>query len=52
MQITQQLKVTIRRGFKAIAVSLPHRADKAIRQNADLSGRLSLINIEPWEVDD
>ncbi len=52
MQITQQLKVAIRRGFKAIVVSLPHRADEAIRQNADLSGRLSLINIEPWEVDD
>ena len=47
MQITQQLKDAIRRGFKAIAVSLPHRADEAIRQNADLSGRLSLINIEP-----
>ena len=47
MQIAQQLKDAIRRGFKAIVVSLPHRADEAIRQNADLSGRLSLINIEP-----
>lgn len=52
MQIAQQLKDAIRRGFKAIVVSLPHRADEAIRQNADLSGRLSLINIEPWEVAD
>lgn len=52
MQIAQQLKDAIRRGFKAIVVSLPHRADDAIRQNADLSGRLSLINIEPWDVDD
>ncbi len=52
MQIAQQLKDAIRRGFKAIVVSLPHRADEAIRQNADLSGRLSLINIEPWKVDD
>ncbi len=52
MQIAQQLKDAIRRGFKAIVVSLPHRADEAIRQNADLSGRLSLINMEPWEVDD
>lgn len=52
MQIAQQLKDAIRRGFKAIVVSLPHRADEAIRQNADLSGRLSLINMESWEVDD
>lgn len=52
MQIAQQLKDAIRRGFKAIVVSLPHRADEAIRQNADLSGRLSLINMEPWEVKD
>lgn len=52
MQITQQLKDAIRRGFKAIVVSLPHRADEAIRQNADLSGRLSLINIESWDVED
>lgn len=52
MQITQQLKDAIRRGFKAIVVSLPHRADEAIRQNADLSGRLSLINIEYWDVED
>ena len=52
MQIAQQLKDAIRRGFKTIVVSLPHRADEAIRQNADLSGRLSLINMEPWTVKD
>lgn len=52
LQVAQQLKDAIRRGFKAIVVSLPHRADEAIRQNADLSGRLSLINMEPWKVDD
>ncbi|MBO5354121.1 MAG: ATP-binding protein [Lachnospiraceae bacterium] len=50
--IAQQLKDSIRRGFKAIVISLPHRADEAIRQNADLSGRLSLINMEPWDVVD
>ncbi|MCI9137206.1 MAG: ATP-binding protein [Lachnospiraceae bacterium] len=50
--VAQQLKDAIRRGFKAIVVSLPHRADEAIRQNADLSGRLSLINMEPWQVED
>lgn len=52
IQVAQQLKDAIRRGFKAIVVSLPHRADEAIRQNADLSGRLSLINMEAWEVHD
>ncbi len=52
MQIAQQLKDAIRRGFKAVVVSLPHRADEAIRRNADLSGRLSMINIEPWKVND
>lgn len=51
MQIAQQLKDAIRRGFKAIVVSLPHRADEAIRRNADLSGQLCLINMESWEVD-
>lgn len=50
--IAQQLKDAIRRGFKAIVISLPHRADEAIRQNADLSGRLSLINMESWDVAD
>ena len=52
MQIAQQLKDAIRRGFKAIVVSLPHRADEAVRRNADLSGRLSMINMESWEVND
>lgn len=52
MLVAQQLKDAIRRGFKAIVVSLPHRADEAIRQNADLSGRLSLINMEAWKEED
>jgi hypothetical protein len=44
-----QLKDAIRKEFKAVVISLPHRADDAIRKNSDLSGRLSLINIEPWK---
>lgn len=48
LHIAQQLKDAIRKEFKAIVVSLPHRADDAIRKNADLTGRLSLINIQPW----
>ena len=52
MKMAQQLKDAIRRELKVVVVSLPHRADDAIRQNADLSGRLSLINIETWKEDD
>ncbi len=48
LHIAQQLKDAIRKEFKAIVVSLPHRSDDAIRKNADLTGRLSLINIQPW----
>lgn len=49
LDIAYQLKDVIRREFKAIVISLPHRADDAIRKNPDLSGRLNLINIEPWK---
>ena len=49
IKMAQQLKDAIRRELKVVVVSLPHRADDAIRQNADLSGRLSLINIETWK---
>ena len=52
IQVAQQLKDAIRKGFRVVVVSLPHRADEAIRQNSDLSGRLSLINISPWAEDD
>ena len=52
MKMAQQLKDAIRRELKVVVVSLPHRADDEIRQNADLSGRLSLINIETWKEED
>ena len=52
MKMAQQLKDAIRRELKVVVVSLPHRADDAIRQKADLSGRLSLINIETWKEED
>lgn len=52
MKMAQPLKDAIRRELKVVVVSLPHRADDAIRQNADLSGRLSLINIETWKEED
>lgn len=48
-EIAYQLKDAIRKQFRAIIISLPHRADDAVRKNPDLSGRLNLINIEPWK---
>ncbi|MGL5694654.1 MAG: hypothetical protein ACRCXA_11295 [Peptostreptococcaceae bacterium] len=51
-KIANQLKDAIRRGFRVIIVSLPHRSDAPIRNNSDLAGRLSLIDIESWEIDD
>ncbi len=52
VKMAQQLKDAIRRELKVVVVSLPHRSDDTIRQNADLSGRLSLINIETWKKED
>ncbi len=52
LKMAQQLKDAIRRELKVVVVSLPHRSDDTIRQNADLSGRLSLITIESWKADD
>jgi hypothetical protein len=46
------LKDAIRKGFKAIIISLPHRSDAPIRNNSDLAGRLSLIDIESWKIND
>jgi hypothetical protein len=50
--IACQLKEVIRTGFKAIVISLPYRSDDAIRLNPDLTGRLSVIEIEPWKSDE
>ncbi len=47
--IACQLKETIRLGFKAIVISLPYRSDDAIRLNPDLTGRISVIEMEPWK---
>lgn len=52
IKMAQQLKDAIRRELKVVVVSLSHRSDDTIRQNADLSGRLSLINIEAWKEED
>lgn len=47
--IACQLKEVIRLGFKAVVISLPYRSDDAIRLNPDLTGRISVIEIEPWK---
>jgi hypothetical protein len=46
--IAQQFKDAIRKGFKVVISSLPHRSDDAIRTNPDLQGRISIIDIEQW----
>lgn len=48
MYMAQQFKDAIRKGFKVIIVSLPHRSDDAIRTNPDLQGRICIIDIEAW----
>lgn len=47
--IACQLKEVIRSGFRAVVISLPYRSDDAIRLNPDLTGRISIIEIEPWK---
>lgn len=47
--IACQLKEVIRSGFRAVVISLPYRSDDAIRLNPDLTGRISVIEIEPWK---
>lgn len=50
--IACQLKEIIRMGFKAVVVSLPYRSDDAIRLNPDLTGRILVIEIEPWKTEE
>ncbi|MDE7310928.1 MAG: ATP-binding protein, partial [Eubacterium sp.] len=52
MYMAQQFKDAIRRGFKVIIASLPHRSDDAIRTNPDLQGRISIIDLEAWTKDE
>lgn len=50
--IACQLKEVIRMGFKAVVVSLPYRSDDAIRLNPDLTGRILVIETEPWKTEE
>ncbi len=50
MQIfmAQQFKDAIRKGLRIVIASLPHRVDDTIRTNPDLQGRISIIDMLPW----
>lgn len=48
LYIARILKDKIFYGLRAVILSLPHRADEAIRLNHDLIGRVSFIELAPW----
>lgn len=52
LDIAHQLKDAIRKELRAVVISLPHRADDAIRKNSDLNARMNFINIEPWSAEE
>lgn len=49
LYIARTLKTELFKGLKAILLSLPHRSDDAVKQNSDLIGRTTYIEIEPWD---
>ncbi len=48
LYLARVLKAKIFHGLRAVLLSLPHRADEAIRLNHDLIGRVSFIELAPW----
>ena len=52
LYLARTLKAEIFNGLRAILLSLPHRADEAIRLNPDLIGRMSFIELAPWSKDE
>ena len=52
LYIARTIKTYLISGLKVIILSLPHRADDAIRLNPDLIGRTSFIEIAPWSIDE
>lgn len=52
MYIARILKTELFNGLKAIIISLPHRADDAVRHNPDLIGRTTFLEIAPWSMDE
>ena len=52
LYLARILKAQIFHGLRAVLLSLPHRADEAIRLNPDLIGRVSFIELAPWSRSD
>lgn len=52
LYIARTIKTYLISGLKVIILSLPHRADDAIRLNPDLIGRTSFIEIASWNIDE
>ena len=48
LYLSRILKAELFNGLKVILLTLPHRADDAIKRNPDLIGRTVYINLRPW----
>ncbi len=46
--MVQQLKDAAGKGLRIIVTMLPHQVQEMIRLNPDLSGRISIIQLRPW----
>ena len=52
LYLSRILKAELFNGLKVILLTLPHRADDAIKRNPDLIGRTVFINLQPWTSDE
>lgn len=50
--ISRQMKNAASSGLRIICLSVPHRGDDPIRNNADLSGRFFSVTFDFWKEDD
>lgn len=48
LYLSRILKAELFNGLRVILLTLPHRADDAIKRNPDLIGRTVFINLLPW----
>lgn len=46
--VAKQLKEAARRDVKIVTAAVPHRADDMIRANADLQGRVTVLDVGYW----
>lgn len=52
LYLSRILKAELFNGLKVIILTLPHRADDAIKRNPDLIGRTVFIQLLPWTKDE